>query len=177
MRYYLLAAAAAVAIATPAVACDGSGYIGIEGGLTFPKDPKIRALINYDDPPVTAMGRTDVGRINLKTGYDVDLIGGYDFGMFRLEAELGYKHAKASNSFDSAFIGAINTPSGNTLTNGDLDNNGKASVLSGMINALVDFDVGGFGAYAGGGIGKARVRELGDVDNAWAWQGIAGVRM
>ena len=46
-----------------------------------------------------------------------------------------------------------------------------------MINALVDFDVGGFGAYAGGGIGKARVRELGDVDNAWAWQGIAGVRM
>ena len=27
------------------------------------------------------------------TGWDVDLIAGYDFGMIRLEAELGYKHA------------------------------------------------------------------------------------
>ena len=79
---------------------DGSGYIGIEGGLTFPKDPKIDASINYNDPTVTDISRTDVGKINLKTGYDVDLIGGYDFGMFRLEAELGYKHAKASNRFD-----------------------------------------------------------------------------
>ena len=26
-------------------------------------------------------------------GYDVDFRGGYDFGMFRLEGELAYKHA------------------------------------------------------------------------------------
>ena len=38
MRKYLLAAAAAVAVATPAAARDGSGYFGIEGGILFPKD-------------------------------------------------------------------------------------------------------------------------------------------
>ena len=36
MRKYLLAAAAVVAIATPAAARDGAGYVGIEGGVLFP---------------------------------------------------------------------------------------------------------------------------------------------
>ena len=39
----------------------------------------------------------NVARVKNKTGYDVDLIGGYDFGMFRLEGELGYKRAKLKN--------------------------------------------------------------------------------
>ena len=37
MRKLLLAAAATVAIAAPAAARDGSGYVGIEGGILFPK--------------------------------------------------------------------------------------------------------------------------------------------
>ena len=41
-----------------------------------------------------------MARAKLKTGYDVDVIGGYDFGMFRLEGELGYKHVKIK-SIDS----------------------------------------------------------------------------
>src|SRR4249919_2235334 len=36
LRKYLLAAAAAAAIATPAVARDHSGYVGLEGGAMFP---------------------------------------------------------------------------------------------------------------------------------------------
>lgn len=31
-------------------------------------------------------------------GYDVDIVGGYDFGMVRLEAELAYKRA-STNEF------------------------------------------------------------------------------
>ena len=38
MRKYLLAAVAAAAISTPAVARDGSGYIGFEGGYIFGAD-------------------------------------------------------------------------------------------------------------------------------------------
>ena len=41
LRKYLLAAAAAAAIATPAVARDGSGYVGVEGGILFPKDSDV----------------------------------------------------------------------------------------------------------------------------------------
>ncbi|HEY6868837.1 MAG TPA: hypothetical protein VI199_03670, partial [Novosphingobium sp.] len=38
MRTFLLATAAAVAlVATPAAARDGSGYVGIDGGVMFPK--------------------------------------------------------------------------------------------------------------------------------------------
>jgi hypothetical protein len=37
MGKLLLASAATLAIATPAAARDGSGYIGIEGGILFPQ--------------------------------------------------------------------------------------------------------------------------------------------
>src|SRR6476659_1982075 len=37
MRKLLLATAATLAIATPAAARDGSGYIGIDGGILFPR--------------------------------------------------------------------------------------------------------------------------------------------
>src|SRR5437763_1569887 len=35
----------------------------------------------------------------------------------------------------------------------------------------------GIGGYAGAGFGRARVKELGDSDSAWAWQLLAGVYM
>ena len=43
MRKYLLAAAAAAVFATPAMARDGSGYVGIEGGVLFPKKQHVDA--------------------------------------------------------------------------------------------------------------------------------------
>ena len=47
-----------------------------------------------------------------------------------------------------------------------------------MVNGLVDFGGnGGVGAYAGAGIGRAKVKQLGDSDNAWAYQLLAGVYM
>jgi opacity protein-like surface antigen len=213
MRNYLLAAAAAAAFATPAVAADGSGYVGIEGGVLFPKSQKgtfgatitqsaqspaagtaaaapgtglVGALPGSLATPPAAF--TGGSRVKWKRGYDVDVIGGYDFGMFRLEGELGYKRSKLKRfSQDTAFGTALQTglnPAGTTGTdfvfpNGDEGTFGLSnhvSVLSGMVNALLDIGGnGGIGAYAGGGFGRARVKELGDRDSAWAWQGIAGV--
>ena len=179
MRKYLLAAVAAAAFATPAMAEDGSGYVGIEGGALFPKKQHVDANIDFTDPTVTDVTFNNVARIKNKTGYDVDLIGGYDFGMFRLEGELGYKHAKLKNiTVDNAFLTGINTPSGNTFGTTSFDLGGKTTVLSGMVNALLDMGGnGGVGGYAGGGFGRASVKEFGDKDSAWAWQLLAGVYM
>ena len=176
MRKLLLATAAAVVIATPAAAKDNSGYVGIEGGVLFPQKQHIDASIDFTDPLVTDVTFDDVARIKYKKGYDVDLIGGYDFGMFRLEGELGYKRAKTKSlQINDAFLTGINTPSGNTFTSFDL--NGRTSVLSGMVNALLDFgDDNGLSGSVGGGAGYARVKELGDKDSAFAWQLLAEAR-
>src|SRR3954470_13948929 len=119
MRKYLLAAVAAAAVATPAMARDQSGYVGIEGGILMPQSQKgvfdatftqsaqfpaagavaplpgtgfVGALpLGLTTPPADFSGGS---RVKWKRGYDVDLIGGYDFGMFRLEGELGYKRSK-----------------------------------------------------------------------------------
>jgi opacity protein-like surface antigen len=177
MRNHLLVAVAAAAIATPALAQSGP-YVGVEGGVTFPKDTKVGATVNFNDPDTPDATFKNVGKVNQKTGFDVDAIGGYDFGMFRLEGELGYKRAKSDNfRLNPAFVDAYEAATGVTLTDTTFDLNKHTSVLSGMLNGLVDFDAGGVGIYGGGGIGRARVKLLGDSDSAWAYQAIAGVRV
>src|SRR2546421_8463728 len=123
MRTYLLATAAAatVAIAAPAAATtDNSGYVGLEGGVLFPRSQTVFGTINFTTPgtpgPVN-FTRTDIGSVKYKTGFDVDVIGGYDFGMFRLEGELGYKHAKTKSvGVNSAFVTALNAGAGTAFT-------------------------------------------------------------
>ncbi len=177
MRILLLTAVAAAAIASPALAKDNSGYVGLEGGILLPQKQDINASIDFTDATVTDFPDNDVGRFKFKKGIDVDLIGGYDFGMFRLEGELGYKRAKnKSFSVDPAFVTAFNSGAGTTLTGDDFSVGGHASVLSGMVNALLD--VGGndgIGGYAGVGAGYAHVKEFSDSDNSFAWQLLAGV--
>src|SRR5687767_12093036 len=162
MRKYLLAAVAAAAIATPAVARDGAGYVGLEGGIMFPEDWDLEGEFLFDDPEEPDFIESDVADLEFKRGIDLDLIGGYDFGMFRAELELGYKRAKFDDvEFDDDF----------GLVDDDVDVDGKVTALSLMGNALLDFGGDeGFGAYVGGGFGRARVKALGDKDSAWAWQ-------
>ena len=119
MRKYLLAAAAVAAVASPAFARDGSGYVGIEGGILFPKDQDADILVDYTTTqtvrydPTAFRGRPTRRSINTfgldyKKGYDLDAIGGYDFGMFRLEGEIGYKRAKMNDlEIDSSDLAAI----------------------------------------------------------------------
>lgn len=177
MKKYLLLAAAGLAVASPAAARDGSGYIGLEGGILFPNNTDVDVNVTADGE--TIADENNAFEIDYNTGYDIDLVGGYDFGMFRLEGELGYKRAKADNfELRPDLLTAINNASGGTFTNEDFDLGGRASVLSGMLNGLVDFGgEGGVGFYAGAGIGRAHVKEFGESDGAWAWQLIAGASM
>ena len=114
-----------------------------------------------------------------KAGYDVDLRGGYDFGMFRLEGELGYKHAKmksasfVDNTFGTRSTSVRATPSPAPSEFGFRDN---ASIFSGMVNGLLDFGGnGGPGGYVGGGAGYANVKQFNGSKSGFAWQLIAGV--
>ena len=201
MYKYLLAAVAVAAVASPAAARDGSGYVGVEGGIMFPKDQDADLFVDYTTtqtpatPVVVGPADTTFSNtfgIDYKKGYDVDAIAGYDFGMFRVEGELGYKRAKLNDlEIDSTDLAAINTALNRpdrdvapdpvdplpALVATDVDLGGHVSVLSGMINALLDFgNEDGLSFYGGGGFGRARVKSLGQSDSAWAWQGIAGVR-
>jgi opacity protein-like surface antigen len=171
MRKYLLAAVAVAAIASPAYAQNSGPYVGIEGGLLFPRDTDIDADINFNDPALDDRNLENVIDVDYKRGYDLDLIAGYDLGAFRLEAELGYKRAKVDElQLEDEFVDDFG---GNV--DDDIDLNGRARVTSIMGNALADFGTGGFRIYGGAGVGRARVKLLGDRDSAWAYQLIAGV--
>ena len=95
----------------------------------------------------------DAFRADYKRGIDADVILGYDFGMFRLEGELGYKRAGlkdfgVNNAFIASLNSALNRPSGvgdpgapglAALSNANFDLNSSVKVYSAMVNGLVDF--------------------------------------
>ena len=201
MRITLLAAVAALAISSPAIARDGQPYIGIEGGILFPKDQDGDLFVDFTTTqfPLTPLAPAgpgdadfeDVIGLDYKRGYDVDLIFGYDFGGFRLEGEFGYKRASLDEfDVDGDFIDALNValnrpsappdpgaPGLLALTDGDVDLDGRVRVLSSMLNLLADFgDEDGLSFYAGVGGGRAKVKMFGESDTAWAGQLIAGLR-
>lgn len=170
MRKFLLAAVAAAAIATPAMARDGSPYVGIEGGFLIAEDYDADVAVTRT---TTGSRIDDAYTIDFKPGYDVDVIAGYDFGFFRLEGELAYKRARLD---DVRLGGTLGGNLGVTDANFDVDGN-RVTAASLMANGLLDFgDDDGWAGYVGAGIGRARVRLAGDRDSALAFQGIAGVR-
>ncbi|HVH37387.1 MAG TPA: outer membrane beta-barrel protein, partial [Sphingomicrobium sp.] len=175
MRKYLLAAASALAFASPATALDNSFYVGVEGGAMIVEDTELdytSAPLNLDSAMI----------VDHKTGVDLDLLAGYDFGWLRAEAELGYKRAGVNKT-------NVNQGLTGALPGGFYDSDGRVSVLSAMANLLLDFgDEDGWAGYIGGGAGLARVKYNVDVnglasplgfsdsDDSFAWQAIAGVR-
>ena len=117
MRHFLLAAVAAAAIATPAFARDGSPYIGLEGGVLFPETKDINGSATFNSGTLRQIGADAIGRIHFKKGYDLDVIGGFDLGMFRVEGELGYKRSKVSNfSVTQQYLSGLNSATGQQLT-------------------------------------------------------------
>ncbi|HEV2043723.1 MAG TPA: outer membrane beta-barrel protein, partial [Sphingomicrobium sp.] len=172
MKKLMIATLAAAAASSPALARDGQVYLGIEGGALWAQDIDIDAHAVQEGTDVFV---DDAYQLDFKTGLDLDLIAGYDFGMVRAEAELSYKRA------------GIDEVDGN-FSEGSGSADGEVSVWSIMGNALLDFgNQDGLSFYAGGGLGWARVKlsdfdgdSIGDVDgdkdSGFAWQLIAGAR-
>ena len=166
------------AIASPALARDDAWYIGVEAGASLVED------ISYD-----INGASDALIADHDTGYDVDGIIGYDFGGFRLEAEVGYKEAGVTTLISTVTIPRPNSAGGinNVAARAFGGAGGDTSVLSFMLNGMLDFgDDDGLNGFVGVGGGVARVKasyaidvfgnSLDDSDTGFAWQAIAGVR-
>src|SRR3990170_5244135 len=150
-------ALASTMLATPAVARDGSLYAGIEGGLMLVEDFNL----DYEDDGTTVDDPSEIPDaliVSHKTGLDVDGIVGYDFGLVRVEGELGYKRASIDEMEVSPFISGEGP--------GDhFDADGRMSIISAMANLLIDFgDADGLSGYVGPGAGIARVKYNADSD-------------
>jgi opacity protein-like surface antigen len=179
----LTAAAIALAstVSVPVFAQDVGPYVGVDAGVMFPRDIRYNGL-NNATAPVT--GFSDPYRVDLNTGFDGDINAGYDFGMFRLEVEGGYKRAS---------VNAANTLARNPAQPfATRISDGHNQVYSLMANALVDIGPeNGVNFFAGGGAGVAWNKAnynfastnpglagpVEDNDSAFAWQLIAGVRV
>ena len=180
MKKYIAPALVLGVLSSPAMARDNSGYIGVEAGVFMPQKTDL-------DRRGAFTGNIWADWLSVKhdLGYDADLIAGYDFGMFRLEAELARKHASHKRyNVDNQAPGPF--PAG-VFPGDSINADGRTNVTSLMVNGLVDLgDDNGFSFYAGGGVGPARVSvkvdQIGDSayhfrdTDMLAWQGIAGVR-
>jgi opacity protein-like surface antigen len=165
MRKYLLAAVAAAAITSPAMARDGAGYVGVDLGALLVED------IEVDITNTAGAAFDDYAIGDHKYGYDVGVNAGYDFGAIRAEAEVAYKRARHDEY---------------TLNGAIIDANGRSTSLSVMGNLLLDFGADdSWQGFVGGGVGYARTRvNLSTAalsnrrlsDNGFAWQLLAGVR-
>jgi len=144
MRKFLLAAVAAAAIASPAAARDGTGYVGADLGAMLAEDTKL----DFDNDTLFI---NNAVAVDYGLGFDIGLVGGYDFGMVRAEFDLGYKHAGANEVVLGQGVCT-------TAQNCVLDADGDASVLSAMANVILDFgDENGITGFIGLGAGMARV--------------------
>ena len=187
MRGYLFLIAA-LAVSSPAMAHDGASYVGLEGGASFARhiDYDVAATRVQTVPTGRGLLGQTVTTTNTqygngfvayqKPGVDVDAIAGYDFGPFRLEGELGYKRSTLRRLTPSSFLlNDTNTAPISGVTSGSFASGRHTSVLSAMVNALADYDLmPKLRVYGGGGVGRARVKSLGDRDDTWAFQLIAG---
>lgn len=177
MRKYLLAAAAAAAVASPAFA-DGP-YVGVEGGVTFPRSTDLDIILNNTSAaPPTTVTYSNGYDVDFKTGWNVDAVAGYKFGLFKLEVEGGYQRAPVKGvTVSPTLLGDVSTATDTTVAEANLGIGDRMGVTYALANALVDADFGGgFGGYIGGGAGRAWASFSGDKDNAWAFDGTAGLR-
>jgi opacity protein-like surface antigen len=167
MRKILLPAAlAASALSAPAHAADRGFYAGIEGGLWLVEDIKADSegdsIPDFPFPPVltaaVAVPGGDGIAADLKTGFDIGAIAGYDWGWVRTEGEISFKRA----NFDQVAIGD------DLFFSGKHDADGYVQSFSVMANVLADVPLGaGFNLTAGPGIGWGRlvVHAKADIEN------------
>ncbi len=169
-------AVAATALATPALARDGQAYFGADIGYA---DPENHNVIND--------GFKDGTKVFEDDGFDLGAFIGYDWGAIRTEGEVAYYE------FDpkSVTAGVVGAPLVDTVApfdTGSYKLAGELRVTTVMANAM--FDLGGnngVGLSIGGGAGRAMLSSqfqatpnntyIKDSDSAWAYQGIAAVRI
>jgi outer membrane protein OmpA-like peptidoglycan-associated protein len=169
MRKLAGAIAAAVALSSgAALARDKAWYVEADTGVTTAPDRNIKLT-------------GGPGVLGSKTGTDVGVELGYDFGKFRFETETSMRRAIYRSLDAGSGFGGVAAPatySGPTLS-------GHTDVLSMMMNGLFDFGPSDATYFLfGGGVGIARVRDTLATTGVpyytarkagFAWQLLAGI--
>jgi opacity protein-like surface antigen len=157
----LMAVLVMLLVAVPAMAA--GPYVGGELGAVF---PSTSTASFSDNVPYSA-------DIKAKTGFGIGLLGGFDFGTYRLEGEFAYRK---NNLKEITFVGDPTEPVG-----------GDVSTMALMVNGYYDFRTVSptFVPYLGLGLGGARVKAkaihqdtstiYSDSDTVFAYQFAAGV--
>ncbi|MEO1220199.1 MAG: outer membrane beta-barrel protein [Pseudomonadota bacterium] len=173
----LLLAGSAAVIAAPAHAREGQPYVGVDAGFVLGSDIDIDLEAPVEEERSARIDRGD--------NIDLGIVAGYDFGPFRLEADLSRRaqSVRQLESITPAFRNSARVPFGvNTLEYG------HSRVLALMLNGL--FEVGsddGLTVFAGGGVGVADVNieagstaigtPIDDSSTGFAYQGLVGARV
>src|SRR6476620_7516213 len=139
MRKYLLAATAAVSVASPAFA-DGP-YVGIEGGVTLPRSTDLDIILNNTSvTPNTSVTYSNGERAKFKTGWNADVLAGYKLGLIKLEVQGGYQRANLKSLTASAtLLNDVSTATNSTVTSADFPGS-RVGVTYVLANALLDSD-------------------------------------
>jgi len=166
-------ALATVALAAPASARDGQFYAGIEAGAWMIPDIKSKGpdfsgsgfpfpgpvlLSTAAATPLATDSNRERVSGDLKTGNDIDLIAGYDFGRFRIEGELSRKRADFDDvTIRNSFLGGF--------LDGTKDTKGSIRARTAVVNVLYDLAVNrSIDLYAGPGIGWGSLKLTPKVD-------------
>ena len=141
MKRTLIAGALALTFAVPAAALAApprpGAYVSGFVGVSVPKSQSV-------DSTDFSSGNTFNDRVEFDPGVNVGGTGGYDFGFFRLEGELSYKHAEMKSITDQTDGFSFRNPDGNL------------GVLAMMFNGFFDLhNPSPITPYLGGGIGFA----------------------
>lgn len=184
--------------ATAAAAADGF-YVGLDAGVTNGRPNDVDELVTFSSEPAGAVPTEtikydDVFQIEYDRGSDVTLFGGYDFGWFRVEGELGQKRVgldeNVSDDITAEFLGDLNgrlnrppavpvpgAPNHPALTIGDFQPSGSLKVRSAMLNGMFDVELfDKLTLSGGGGVGRSFAKGFDDTDGALAWQYQVGAR-
>lgn len=185
----------ALSLSTSALAAQP--YVGVLAGSAKVRASDIDETVVYNSSPAapgdnTPLFTDDVFSARYKRAVDVGVVGGFDFGWFRVEGELSHKRAKIDHyvTDDSAaqFLGDLNSglnrpsqapdpgaPGLAALTVSDFQPSTTIKAGAVMVNAMLDVPVvKGFSVYIGAGVGRSFVSGFGDSDGALARQRMVG---
>jgi opacity protein-like surface antigen len=139
------------------LSADPGPYVSGQMGATFLNDSNYSETLDY-------------GTLQYKPGFAIGIAGGYNFGMFRVEGEIGYQ----KNGIDTRSNCSGGTCVWRSISSGDI------TALSFLINGYFDFvNSSPFTPYISAGIGTAnldyKIENWSDYDVVFAYQVGVGV--
>jgi opacity protein-like surface antigen len=145
-----------LAFSSSAYSAEGGWYMGGYIGPNLLNDSELGSLSEADIEDILGEdvpdGTTASLGIEYETGFTINLVGGYDFGNFRLEGEVSYQDSNLEKINVNLTVPGEGTEAASEKLNGDV------TTIPVLLNGYYDFLKGNaFRPYITAGVGQARV--------------------